>query len=85
MENLEADFQTVVYCLQVSPVRYAADSFYHLIKSDPMPPLANTVMLNHQHTKFIQDLPSINHFLIGAIGSLIATNIGDLVTEQRVA
>ena len=39
MANLEADFQTMVYWLQVSLVRSAPDYLSHQLTYDPDPPL----------------------------------------------
>ena len=43
------------------------------------------MLLNHRHAMLIQDLPGLKPSFSQATGSLIATNIRDLVTEQRAA
>ena len=53
--------------------------------SDSISLLADAVLLKHRHAVLIRNLPVLNPSLILVTGSLIATNIGDLVPDQRAA
>ena len=80
--NLEADFWAFIDCIQVALIRSATNSLPPLLMYDPTPPLANAVLLKHCHAMLIHDLPYLDPSMIQATGSLIATNIGDPVSEK---
>ena len=61
------------------------EALSHLLMADPTAPLSGAVLLKHSHTMLIQDLPILNPSLSRATGSMIASNIGDLVTKKRTA
>ena len=65
--------------------RSATDALSHILTDDPIAPLTNAVLLKHRQAVLTCELPVLEPSLSRATGSLIATNIRDLVTEQRAA
>ena len=57
----------------------------HVLADDPTSPLSKFVMFKNRHTVLIRDLPGLDPSVSQATGSMISSNIGDLVTEQRAA
>ena len=55
----------------------------HVLAADPTSPLANGVMFKNSHTVLIRDLPGLDPSVSQATGSMIASNIGDLVKKKR--
>ena len=82
-EKLVSDFWAVIEWLRVALDLPATNSLSTLLTSDPTAPLDATVLLKHRNSVLICDLPVLNPSVIRATGSLIATNIGDLVLYQR--
>ena len=65
--------------------RSATDALSHILTDDPIAPLTNAVLLKHRQAVLTCELPVLEPSLSRATGSLIATNIRDLVNEQRSA
>ena len=82
--NIEADCRTVINWLWVALVRSAPNSLFPLLTYEPTTLLVDAVILKHCHTMLICDHKGIGLSTRRATGSLIATNIVDLVLEQRV-
>ena len=83
--KLEADFWAVVDWPRVALVLSTPNSLSHLLTSDPTSPLADAVLLKHRYAVLIRDLNGLYPYLSRATCSLIATNIGDLVIDNRAA
>ena len=66
-------------------VHSAPHSLYHLLMYYPTDPLADAVLTKHWNAVLIWDLPSLDPSLSRATGSLITTNIRNLVPDHRAA
>ena len=85
MANMETDCRAVVDCMIVELVRSTTNALYHLVTAELTSPLTNVVLLKHRHAVLIHYLHGLDPAMIRTTGSVIAANIGDLVTKQRAA
>ena len=79
--NFEADCRAVIDCFQVVMVCSTLNESSPLLTSKSTAPLTDAVLLKHRHAVLIQNIPCLNPFMSQAMGSLIATIIGDLVLK----
>ena len=56
-----------------------------LLTYEPTDPISDTVLLKHCHAMLTRDLLDLDASVSRSTGSLVATNIGDLVLDQRSA
>ena len=80
--NLEADCRVVINWLRVALVCSAPKALSSLLTSDPTATLVDAVLIKYCHAVLTRDLPGLDPSMSRATGSLIATNIKDLVLEQ---
>ena len=83
IENLEAHCGAVIDWLRVVLVLSSPNVLSPLITYEPNSLLSGCFILKHLPAVLIHNLPGLDPSIIHATGSLIATNIGYLVSDQR--